>query len=110
LVFSCSILTAQVDLGSSASFGVLGASTVTNTGNTVITGDLGVNPGTAITGFGPGTRTGGTYTGTDSLALSAHQDASTAYDYLRWARAICFPDRKHLGHGDWVKYGIDQWR
>jgi|GEM_PF-1178861 len=83
LVFSCSILNAQVDLGSAASFGVLGASTVTNTGNTVITGDLGVHPGTAITGFGPGIRTGGTYTSTHSLALSAHQDASTAYDYLK---------------------------
>jgi len=83
LVLPCSILNAEVDLGSAASFGVLGASTVTNTGNTVITGDLGVSPGTAITGFGPGTRSGVTYTGTDSLAVSAHHDASTAYDYLK---------------------------
>jgi hypothetical protein len=69
-------------LGSAQGFAVLGASTVTNAGPTVITGDLGVSPGTAITGFPPGTVSGGTIRAGDAAATAAQAAAHTAYANL----------------------------
>jgi type VI secretion system secreted protein VgrG len=68
-------------LGSAASFEVLGGSTVTNTGASVVAGDLGVAPGTTITGFPPGvvTEGGATHAG-DALALQAQNDVTLAYN------------------------------
>ncbi|MES1212331.1 MAG: ice-binding family protein, partial [Leifsonia sp.] len=67
-----------VGLGTAASFGVLGASAVTNTGPSSIAGDLGVSPDTSITGFPPGT-VGGT-THADTVSAQAQADTTTAYD------------------------------
>ena len=68
--------------GLAKSFGVLAASTITNTGNTAIKGDIGVSPGAAITGFGPGTYTGTAYTGAASLAGDAQVSANAVYANL----------------------------
>ena len=66
-------------LGAAQSFAVLGASTVTNTGTSAIVGNVGVSPGTAITGFPPGIITGGALQAGNALAASAHADLVTAY-------------------------------
>lgn len=49
---------APVPLASAASYAVLASSTVTSTGATSLTGNLGLSPGTSVTGFPPGKITG----------------------------------------------------
>ena len=73
------LINAQLSLGSAATFGVLGATTVTNTGLTVINGDLGVSPGTAITGFPPGIDNGKVQAA-NAAAAAAQADAKKAYN------------------------------
>lgn len=72
---------AQVTLGSAKNFAVLAGSTATNTGVTVVGGDLGVSPGSAITGFPPGI-VNGTIHATDAVAQQAQADAAAAYTTL----------------------------
>jgi hypothetical protein len=73
-------------LGTAATYAVLAGTTVTNTGNTVITGDLGISPGSACTGLpapctggGPGT-VSGTIHAADAQALQAQKDLTKAYN------------------------------
>ena len=70
------------NLGSAASFVGLASSTFTNTGSGVYVGDVGVFPGTEVTGFPPGTLRKGTIHITDGVAAQAMSDATTAYDVL----------------------------
>ncbi len=71
----------NVDLGTADTFAVLGGSTVTNTGSSIVTGNLGVSPGSAITGFPPGIVTAGTIHAADAVALQAQSDLTTAYNF-----------------------------
>src|SRR5689334_14852865 len=79
-VFISASAFAQVNLGTSQSFAVLGGSTVTNTGPTVITGNVGVSPGSSVTGFPPGTVAGGSIHAADAVAAQAQSDLTTAYN------------------------------
>jgi hypothetical protein len=68
-------------LGGAGSFAVLGGSTVTNTGPTVVNGNLGVSPGAAVTGFPPGIVTG-TIHAANATSLAAQNSITTAYNNL----------------------------
>lgn len=67
---------------SASTFAVLGDTAVTSTGATVLNGDLGVSPGSSITGFPPGTYTGTLHEG-DAAAAQAHADATAAATTLQ---------------------------
>jgi hypothetical protein len=88
-VASAAGMLAQSSLGTAQSFAVLGGSTVTNTGLSVLTGDLGVSPGGAITGFPPGIRSGATHAA-DATALQAQNDLTTQFNTLN--AAACSAD------------------
>ena len=69
-----------VDLGTASDFSVLGGETVTNTGDTVLAGSVGVSPGPEIVGFPPGiVQPPGTIEATTPSAASAQADSTAAY-------------------------------
>jgi hypothetical protein len=73
---------AAPSLGLARGYAVLGASAVTNTGGTAITGDLGVSsPGISPTGFPPGTITGKIHSG-DASSAQAQAKVTSAYNAL----------------------------
>lgn len=86
LAGACSLLltapaaaaTARVPLATAAPFATLAGSTITNTGPSVLNGDLGLHPGTAVTGFPPGLVNGEMHV-TDAVALQAKSDLTNAY-------------------------------
>lgn len=70
---------AAVDLGTAKPFVVLGGPSVSNTGPSVLNGDLGVSPGTSLTGFQFATVNGATHNN-DAVAAGAQSDLTTAYN------------------------------
>jgi hypothetical protein len=79
LLFASSALaaTTTVSLGSAAPFSVLAGSTVTNTGPTTLSSDLGLSPGSSVTGA-PHVL-GATHID-DAVAIAAKKDLTTAYN------------------------------
>ena len=77
-------------LASSATYGILAASTVTNVGSTVVNGNLGLYPGTSVTGFPPGTVIG-TQNIANAAAQQAEIDATAAYTFGQAQSATSIP-------------------
>jgi len=64
--------------GAASGFALLGASAVTCTNLSAVTGDVGVSPGTAITGFNPSCTITGTIRARDTVAAQGHADLGIA--------------------------------
>jgi hypothetical protein len=70
---------AKVYLGAAANFRILAGTTITNTGATTVKGNIGVSPGSAITGFPPGTVSGATHKA-DTAAANGQLALKNAYN------------------------------
>lgn len=68
-----------INLGAASGFGLLAGSTITNTGTTEITGDVGLSPGVSITGFTAPSSISGSYHVNDFVAGYAKDDLATAF-------------------------------
>ena len=77
-------------LATAASYALLANSTITNVGSTVITGNLGLYPGTSVTGFPPGT-VSGLQNITNTAAMQAEIDALAAYTDISTRSATVIP-------------------
>jgi len=86
----------SVNLGTAGSYAVLAGSTVTNTGSSVLTGNLGVSPGCAVTGFPPGS-VSGTINACNAASASAQRDLTTAYNQAKGLTPTSVLTGKDLG-------------
>ena len=78
---SAALAATTVNLGNATPFAVLAGSGVTNTGSSIIHGDLGTDPTPSITGFPPGTvEAPSTTYAVNAIALGAQNDLKTAYN------------------------------
>ena len=82
-------------LGSASTFGIMATSAITSTGNSVINGDVSLNPGTSMTGFPPGVVNGAIHIN-DGVSAQARADLLTAYNMF-----------KNLAPGTTISAGAD---
>ncbi len=105
LVVAGGAAAAPIGLGTADSFAVLAGAGVTNTGPTIIKGDLGTCPAPAITGFPPGI-VNGTIHASDAVCLQAQSDLTIAYnDAAGRAPTTTYPGVKDLG-GETLTPGV----
>jgi len=71
-----------VNLGSASAFGIMATSAITNTGLTIINGDVSLDPGTSMTGFPPGV-VNGTIHVNDTVSAQARADLLIAYNFAK---------------------------
>jgi hypothetical protein len=90
-------------LGSASTFGIAAWSALTNTGNSVINGDVSLNPGTSITGFtfspspGPGVVNGSVHVN-DGVSSQVYTDLHSAYIFAKGLPVgTTVPDGQDLG-------------
>lgn len=69
---------AKVSLGTADNFAILAGSAITNIGSSVVNGDLGLSPGTSVTGFPPATLNGTQHV-SDTLAIQAKTSLTNTY-------------------------------
>ena len=95
---SASAAQPPVGMGTATSFSVLGGQSVSNTGSSVITGDLGLSPGgpSSVTGFPPGL-VHGTEHAADAVALQAQNDLTTAYNSAAGRTPVTVESNPDLG-------------
>ena len=86
----------QPALGTALNYTVLSGQTITNTGPSVITGNLGLDPGSSVTGFPPGSVTG-TQDVSDATSVLAQNDLVTGYTDAAHAPSTSNLSGKDLG-------------
>jgi hypothetical protein len=74
-----STIQATVAMGSLSTIAIIAGSSISNTGSTHVTGDMGLSPGTSVGGFPPGILTGTLHIN-DPIAVQAKLDLTAAYN------------------------------
>jgi len=72
----------SIALGSVSTYGIMATSAITNTGFTIINGDVSLDPGTSMTGFPPGLVNGSIHIN-DTFSAQARIDLLTAYNFAK---------------------------